>query len=66
MLHQRISILRVSNACLVADVFCEHLHKRVFGIYYEDLFHQNCVKMEVCETELKMLSVYCRRILQQR
>ena len=63
MLQQSISILQVSNACLMADVFHEHLHKRVFGIYYEALLHENCVKMEVCKTELKKLSIYCRRIL---
>lgn len=62
-LHQSISILRGGNACLMADVFHEHLHKRVFSIYYEALLHENCVKMEVCKTELKMLSIYCRRIL---
>lgn len=63
MRHQSTSILWVSNTCLMADVFHGHLHKRVFGTYYEALLHENCVKMEVCKTELKMFSIYCRRIL---
>lgn len=58
MLHQSISILWVSNTCLMADVFHEHRHKRVFGIYYEALHRENCVKMKVCKTQLKMLSIY--------
>lgn len=63
MLPQSTSVPWVSNICLMADVFHEHLHKRVFSIYYEALLHENCVKMEGCKIELNMLSIYCRRIL---
>lgn len=44
----------------MVDVF--HKHKQVFGIYYETFLHENCVKIKVSKTELKMFSIYCSRI----
>lgn len=45
ILHQSISIVWVSNVFLMAVVFHEDPHKRVFGIYHETLLHENCVKI---------------------